>query len=203
MYRRLKKRICYTDFVTKKQRSIIFYPITIMKERFSRELRREKGFTLIEILIVVAIIAILASVVLIGLGPTQQSGRDARRLSDLHQIQNGLELFYNRCGFYPGNFTAPNCDPAATTGFAQMKGALTTADIGVNTVPSDPTNAGAHIYYYRTNGAAATQYVLAAQLENPNNTVFNSYTPPTITAFGSGDTLPASGCAKPDYCVTL
>ena len=60
-----------------------------------------KGFTLIEILIVVAIIAILASVVLVGLGPTQQAGRDARRISDLSEIQNGLELYYNAKGQYP------------------------------------------------------------------------------------------------------
>ena len=42
-----------------------------------------KGFTLIEILVVVAIISILASVVLVGLGPTRKIGRDARRISDL------------------------------------------------------------------------------------------------------------------------
>src|ERR1700685_3626124 len=72
-----------------------------------------KGFTLIEILIVVAIIAILASIVLVGLGPTQESGRDARRLSDLHEVQNGLELFYNKCGFYPGSAPSGAC---ATTG---------------------------------------------------------------------------------------
>ncbi len=52
--------------------------------------QERKGFTLIEILIVVAIIAILASVVLVGLAPTQREGRDARRISDLAQVQNGL-----------------------------------------------------------------------------------------------------------------
>ena len=68
-----------------------------------------QGFTLIEILIAVAIISILASVVLVGLGPTQQSGRDARRLSDLHEIQTSLELFYNKCGYYPGSLNAGAC----------------------------------------------------------------------------------------------
>ena len=59
---------------------------------------------MIEILIVVAIIGILASVVLVGLGPTQQSGRDARRLSDLHEVQNAIELYYQKYGIYPGKY---------------------------------------------------------------------------------------------------
>src|ERR1035441_6676978 len=71
--------------------------------------RAQSGFTLIEILIVVAIIAILASVVLVGLGPTQQAGRDARRISDLNEAQNGLELYYNKCGYYPGPTNAAAC----------------------------------------------------------------------------------------------
>jgi len=168
-------------------------------------MRREKGFTLIEILIVVAIIAILASVVLIGLGPTQQAGRDARRLSDLHQIQNGLELFYNKCGYYPGTAPAGACTNGATTGFAEMSAALLpgAANIGVNTVPKDPTNSGAHVYYYRTNGVAASEYLLTTQLENANNSVFNSYTAPATGIYTNGDTLPAAGCGQPDYCVTL
>ena len=63
--------------------------------------KSQQGFTLIEILIVVAIIAILASVVLVGLGPTQAQGRDARRISDLREVQTGLELYYNKNGVYP------------------------------------------------------------------------------------------------------
>lgn len=173
----------------------------IKKERLDFSTGSRKGFTLIEILIVVAIIAILASVVLIGLGPTQQSGRDARRLSDLHEIQNGLELFYNKCGYYPGT-AGPACANAATTGFAQMSTNLVSANIGVNTVPQDPTNSGTHVYYYATNGVAASQYVLGAVLENQNNAVFNSYTAPATAGYGSG-VLPPGGCAAPNYCVTL
>lgn len=175
----------------------------IKKERLDFASVSRKGFTLIEILIVVAIIAILASVVLIGLGPTQQSGRDARRLSDLHEIQNGLELFYNKCGYYPGTAPAGVCANGATAGFNEMATNLVAAGIGVNTVPKDPTNSGTHIYYFRTDGAAASQYILAAVLENQNNSVFNSYTAPATAVYTSGDALPAAGCAKPDYCVTL
>src|SRR5579872_5066555 len=91
-----------------------------------------KGFTLIEILIVVAIIAILASIVLVGLGPTQQSGRDARRLSDLHEVQNVVELYYNDCGFYPsaaapasGCPVASNITGSGAAGWTSLSAAIT------------------------------------------------------------------------------
>ncbi len=173
----------------------------------------KQGFTLIEILIVVAIIAILASVVLVGLGPAQQAGRDARRLSDLHQVQNGLELYYNKCGFYPGTAAAGACtatNNAATNGYADMSAAVTGSGLGINTLPLDPTNSAPRVYMFRTNGTTASQYVLAAVLESANNTVFTSYTPLSaaqLTVYTSGDNLSQAGvttqCAAPEYCLTL
>lgn len=172
-----------------------------------------KGFTLIEILIVVAIIAILASIVLVGLGPTQQSGRDARRVSDLHETQNALELYYSKCGYYPGTATGGVCAVTATAGYGtftagaytNMALALTSAGIGVNTIPLDPTNAGVHIYRFRTNGTSASTYVLSAVLENTNNAIFTNYAPLSatqLTTYTSGDALD-NACKSPEYCMSL
>lgn len=170
-------------------------------------IKSNKGFTLIEILIVVAIIAILASVVLVGLGPTQQAGRDARRISDLKEVQNGLELYYNKCGYYPGTGTGGACagTAVATPAYSNMSTALTSVNVGISSIPLDPSNAGVHVYSFATNGANATTYVLGAVLENPNNSVFTSYTPP---AGASLDTTPAAlNCTNTsstgNYCVTL
>jgi len=63
--------------------------------------RRQAGFTLIEMLIVVAIIGLLSSVVLVGLGDVRKDARDTRRVSDLRQIQNALEIYYMRTQSYP------------------------------------------------------------------------------------------------------
>lgn len=157
------------------------------------------GFTLIEILIVVAIIAILASVVLVGLGPTQQAGRDARRISDLSEVQNGLELYYNAKGQYPA--------PSVGTWSAGLASTLEGANLGINSVPSDPSSNRSYQYWY---SAGQTSYVLGAQLENSQNSVFNNYHPITVTNLtqtvtGGATIIPAdcAGSSDGNYCATL
>jgi prepilin-type N-terminal cleavage/methylation domain-containing protein len=159
-----------------------------------------EGFTLIEILIVVAIIAILASVVLVGLGPTQQAGRDARRISDLSEVQNGLELYYNAKGQYPA--------PASGAWSAGLASSLTGAGVGVSSVPNDPSSNRTYQYWYST---GQTSYVLGAQLENLQNSVFNNYHAASTT--GMTQTVPAgtvsivpadcAGASDGNYCATL
>jgi prepilin-type N-terminal cleavage/methylation domain-containing protein len=169
----------------------------ITKERIELTKAARKGFTLIEILIVVAIIAILASVVLVGLGPTQQAGRDARRISDLTETQTGLELYYSACGYYPGS--AEGSTPCGAFAQIQTWAALTTSlkgtpSIGISTVPSDPS--ANHLYLYGTS-ATGGAYIVAATLENGGNTVFTNYTPPGTLYTG------VTTCASPVYCKTL
>ncbi len=143
--------------------------------------KEQKGFTLIEILIVVAIIAILASVVLVGLGPTQKEGRDSRRISDLSEVQNALELYYNHCGNYPGPASSPgnSCGawsamtPGSNAYYEDMKADVTgLTDVGVPQIPEDPTNAGSLVYVYETN--SPNSYTLAATLEDTGNAVLKS-----------------------------
>jgi type IV pilus assembly protein PilA len=156
-------------------------------------MNQRKGFTLIEILIVVAIIAILASVVLVGLGPTQQAGRDARRISDLSEVQNGLELYYNKCGYYPGDVEAAACGTySANNTWALMTASLVGSGIGVTSVPNDPSSG--QNYQYGSNDG--TSYVIEAKLENGNNSVFTSYTAPAVQ---TGVTT----CTPPAFCKVL
>src|SRR4030066_73924 len=53
---------------------------------------KNKGFTLIELLVVIAIIGILSSVVLASLSTAREKSRDAKRISDIGQIQLGIDL---------------------------------------------------------------------------------------------------------------
>ncbi len=114
-------------------------------------IRSAAGFTLVEMLVVVAIIAILASVFLVGLSGFRQSAYDARRLSDMQKVQTYLEMYYNKHQAYP---TGINDWAGLQTALADP-----TNGVGITSLPTDP--AGGGTYYYSVD-AAGQSYVLGA-----------------------------------------
>jgi len=66
-----------------------------------KQLRKESGFTIIELLIVIAIIGILATLVLTNFQGAQAKGRDTIRTTDTNSVFQKLEEFYNENGGYP------------------------------------------------------------------------------------------------------
>jgi prepilin-type N-terminal cleavage/methylation domain-containing protein len=66
-----------------------------------KQLRKESGFTIIELLIVIAIIGILATLVLTNFQGAQAKGRDTVRKNDINSVYQKLEEFYNENGGYP------------------------------------------------------------------------------------------------------
>lgn len=107
--------------------------------------REQKGFTLIELLVVIAIIGILTSVVLASLNNARAKGRDAKRVSDMKQLQLALEFYYDaNSNTYPNSLN----DLASTY---------------IGTVPVDP---GSTSYEYGTDGVT---YILGATLEKSNS----------------------------------
>lgn len=57
--------------------------------------RQKKGFTLVELLVVIAIIGLLATIAFLSLNRARSKARDAKRVSDIRQLQSALELYYN------------------------------------------------------------------------------------------------------------
>ncbi|HLP44128.1 MAG TPA: type II secretion system protein [Candidatus Nanoarchaeia archaeon] len=69
------------------------------------------GFTLIELLVVIAIIGLLASVVLASLNQARLKATDAKRISDIEEINKAIQLYMSDHDGNPPPLAAhPNCD---------------------------------------------------------------------------------------------
>ena len=64
-------------------------------------MKKSGGFTLLELLTVVAIIGLLVAVVSTNLAPGRAKGRDTARINQMRQIRIALESYYNDQGRYP------------------------------------------------------------------------------------------------------
>lgn len=117
--------------------------------------KSNKGFTLVELLVVIAIIGILSSVVLVSLNSARSKARDARRMSDLHQIALAAENYYDALANYPA--TLAGLSPTYLT-----------------TVPKDPQTNVAYPYAALGSGTTCSSYHIGATLENSTNTALNS-----------------------------
>ncbi len=139
-------------------------------------IKKSSGFTLIEMLIVVAIIAVLASIFLVGLSGFRGAANDSRRLSDLQKVQSYLELYYNKNGSYP-----------AAADWSALATALSGASIGVNVIPNDPV--AGQVYYYEYSPLTSPQkYVMAAILSDPNSKSVLDEASSSLGGFKSGAT---------------
>lgn len=63
---------------------------------------KNKSFTIIELLVVISIIGLLASIIFVSLKGALAKARDVRRLSDANQIVKALEVYYSGRGQFPG-----------------------------------------------------------------------------------------------------
>jgi len=73
----------------------------------------QKGFTIIELFVVIVIIGILVALALPNLFAAQARGRDADRKNELKNLQQRLESHFNDNDAYPA--TLAGLDPAPTT----------------------------------------------------------------------------------------
>lgn len=125
--------------------------------------RKQKGFTLVELLVVVAIIGLLTGMVVISVRNIKAKSRDAERVSDMRSMEAVLGLYHSDYNLYPiydGYITGSDAFSL-----------ILEATNYINNVPTDPSDmdstdcgslTGYHYYYQSTDGRS---YILGYCLE--------------------------------------
>ncbi len=129
-------------------------------------LKKQGGFTLLELLIVIVIIGILAVLIIPNLISGPQRARDSQRKSELRTIKTALESYYNDNNSYPTAGGA-SCVPSAAgcLGTVLTSGATPYA----KSIPNDPKGGQNYTYEPSPGSCAAglcVSYELRATLEN-------------------------------------
>jgi prepilin-type N-terminal cleavage/methylation domain-containing protein len=163
--------------------------------------KKRAGFTLIELMVTITIIAIISSIGFVTYANAQLSARDARRKSDLRSIATALELYQQKNGRFPcldGDGWALSSDASAPwitdANFADCAASAPAKPLDttyINQLPVDPKsntgnpiNTSTYGYAYGYGSATAgdgncptelngNYYVLVARLENANDPASN------------------------------
>ena len=92
---------------------------------FKNKKSNQKGFTLLELLVVIGIIGLLASILVLNLTSARRRARDTKRVADVRNLQTATEDYFGKNGKYPatlanlvtdGHIPVWPLDPLAPTG---------------------------------------------------------------------------------------
>lgn len=139
------------------------------------------GFTLVEMLVVMAIVTLMLSVAILSFNSVRVRARNAKRKADINHFIKALELYRaSNNSLYPVRTSATNFSNAAFTGMM----ALYINDMPVD--PMCPSQATACNYRYISN-AAGTAYGIHMRFSLDGGTDCKHISPGgTATWFGAG-----------------
>ena len=114
--------------------------------------KNKKAFTFVELLVVVVLIGILASIAVLSFKNFRRNSRDVKRVSDIREIQMALESYFNSNGYYPDSIE---------------NGVFSTSTVYMESIPTAPTPADGDCssftnkYVYTAQGSHNGSYIIS------------------------------------------
>lgn len=145
-------------------------------------MRKQKAFTLVELLVAMAIIGVLLGLAIFGLASAQRAQRDTERRAALQDIHIGIQTFYETYSKYPTHIAVTSdsqisfCDGQCTPNLARkttvpLKGAAVAGNSVNNATMDVIVN-----FNSATSTAASTQYCLVRDVATVGNGNPRGYT---------------------------
>jgi len=122
---------------------------------------KQKGFTIVELLIVIVVIAILAAISIVAYNGIQQRGRDSVRTSGIRSLQKVIEIYKIDTGSYP---QAINGGTPIADGSGSALSNLSTALVP-GYIPSIPTDPKPGVTYSYVRQDALGRYAILINYE--------------------------------------
>lgn len=152
--------------------------------------KQNKGFTLVELVVVMAILGLLSTVGLQSFRINRSKTRDAQRKSDLEQVQRALEMYHSDHNDYPA---ATNGRISGISWGGEFKDLdVTNGAVYMKELPQDPSGIS-YCYQYI---ASPISYRVYAKLENTESPGYGGpYSCGTLTNYNYA--VVSSNIAKP------
>jgi len=112
------------------------------------KVRKNKGFTLVELLVVIAVIGLLSSMAFISLNQARQKARDALRLNDINNIHKALIFYETEHDRYPSSVNCGGTQGADTcsSDSASSPWIKGMSDYYIEIMPDDPQPTNRYFY---------------------------------------------------------
>jgi general secretion pathway protein G len=161
-----------------------------MRKKSLKSFSLKKGFTLVEMLIVLGIVGVVATMLIVGINPLDQirKSTDTERKTDLDQLKDALELYYQDNGTYP----------PSSADFKLYIGSTTLAwgsawQPYMNQLPKDPSPTRTYQYYVPLASGGQTYYIYAS-LERGSKDPQACNNGNACASLGGSGFPPASSC---------
>lgn len=142
---------------------------------------KQKGFTIVELLIVIVVISILAAITIVTYNGISSRARDSARLDTMSQLKKSIEAYYAINGNYPMCSGNTICISTTYAGWGDISLLIANGPL------KDPKNTNGQYGYYYARGFKKTgattfsnpntdqEYIIATRLENSTTPVFTGW----------------------------